>query len=328
MNDTSGNTVALTGETAAARRPCMKTDPCLAHRPACSPAPETPHASPKHHVAAMLCLAFALTLAACGNPRWVTITHQHWTAAMGGEYIGFNEGKIYQSYCYVLQEDVSKAKHSSSNRHNPDYTSKTFVITSNSEHYPGKSGDKFCVTRFRSTTFVQTKENEFIIQATASDSSEIDYAALERGILYDAAALGRLGNFKYGVFDSTEERKQEQESKITSSTSITTDSGTGVVTPLYNSTYGVRFGNASTTTSVNRTQGSITVTRKHSVRYYNSEPDTDGYFDAEIVLKSMGSDTPIITDRGISNAKFCYYGRKQCGYFDSDREDYTVFVYE
>ena len=126
------------------------------------------------------------------------------------------------------------------------------------------------------------------------------------------------------MFDNTEERKQETESEVTGSTSITTGSETGVVTPLYNSTYGVQFGNASTTTSVQRTPNSITVNRKHSVRYYESEPDTDGYFDIDVVMSSLHHDSHNLNviGGGILNTKSCWWGEQQCGLFDSDREDF------
>ena len=280
-----------------------------------------------------LCLALAIpfALAACGRSshHWVITPHQHWTATYDSNYLELTQGKIYHSECYVLLENVSKEKHSSRSKHNPDYPADTLVVTSKFEHYPGKSGDKICIVHPHITNYVQTKENEFIVQASLSDSSEdravsIDYAALETAILYDAAALGRFGNFKYGVFDNTEERKQEAESQVTGSTSRTTGSETGIVTPLYKSTYGVRFGNESTTTSVDRTPNSITVNRKHSVRYYNSEPDTDGYFNVDLILKSLDShsDTLQVIDSQVPNAKYCYPSKSNCGYFISSTKDF------
>ena len=214
-------------------------------------------------------------------------------------------GKLDYRDCFILKENVSKQKHSSRSKHNPDYTAGTFVVTSNSEHYPPKSGDKFCRSlRFPNSSYAQTKENEFILHVSMSDSSKyravsIDYAKLENQVLFDAAALGRYGNFKYGVFDNTEERTQEAESQVTGSTSRTTGSETGIVTPIYKSTYGVRFGNERTTTSVDRTPNSITVNRKHFVRFYNSEPDTDGYFNVDLILKTFKADRIAVLDSGI-----------------------------
>ena len=268
----------------------------------------------KPALALCLALAIPLVLAACGrsstSTHWVVIPHQHWTYSDAGEYLELGGGKLYHSHCVILKENVSKQKHSSRSKHNPDYTAQTFVVTSNSKHYPAKSGDKFCHVHDHITSYVQTKENEFIIQASMSDSSEyravsIDYAELEGQILLDAAALGKYGNFKYGVFDNTEERTQEEESQVTGSTSRTTGSETGIVTPIYKSTYGVRFGNESTTTSVDRTPNRIIVTRKHSVRYYNSEPNTDGYFNVDLVLESLGGENIKVITGEVPDSKGC-----------------------
>ena len=274
----------------------------------------------------VLVLAIPLALAACGGGSKVSkiIPHQHWTYTHDGDYIVAQDGTFGHVTCAFLEEEVSKEKHINSSKHNPNYKTMTAVITSRNKYYPGNPGDKFCLVHWTGgPSYIQTKENEFTLQATASDSSryraaQIDYVALERKILFTAAALGRWGNFKYGVFDNAEERKQEAEAQVTGSTSRTTGSETGVVTPLYKSTYGVRYGNESTTTSVDRTPNSITVTRKHSVRYYNSEPDTDGYFNVDLILKSLGAEKFKVVD-GIPDAKYCYLSNSECktSFFDS-----------
>lgn len=280
-------------------------------------------------IAAMLCLAFALTLAACGGSGLVRVTHdhQHWTFADVGTLIRLEGGNTYYDVCTVLQENVSKEKHSSRTEHDSDYTANTFVVTSKSTHYPAKSGDKFCYSIEKNVSFIQTKEHEAIIQAsTSSSDGEIDYGALEHNILVFTAALGKLGGFKYGVFDNTEERVQEKESEVTGSRSTTIGSETGAVTSIYNSTYGVQFGDAHTTTHVERTPGKVTVNRKHSVRYYKAEPDTDGYFDIGIVLKSLNHDLDVI-EHGVPNAKYCDVLRgPECDFFDSDRKDFSDLV--
>lgn len=185
----------------------------------------------KPALAVALCIAIPFALAACGGGGSKVakiIPHQHWTYTDGTPYIELKRGQIHDYYCLVLQENVSTEKHSSRSKHNPDYTADTFVVTSKSKHYPANPGDKLCyglVIEGRTPSFAQTKDNEFILQLTWSESdryggtAQINYTLLENLILQSAAVLGRYGNFKYGVFDNTEERTQEAESQVTGSTS-------------------------------------------------------------------------------------------------------------
>ena len=146
--------------------------------------------------------------------------------------------------------------------------------------------------------FVQTKENEFSIHARKSDKdevtlgkvishAEIDYGKVENFIMMVAAGLGEREGFKYGVFDNIEERERTIEGDVAGTTSRGNEVETGMVSQIYNTTFGSKFGDSQVTTTVQRTSGKIELQRKHSVRFYHEEPDTDEHFNVDLVLKSL-----------------------------------------
>ena len=246
-------------------------------------------------IAAMLCLAFALTLAACGGGG--ESQYQYWNATTKS-YYQVDGGKLYQHWCVTLEGEPVISAYSRTKMKQVDYWIK---VDEESRNF--KSGDTVCSTwedtPGYSASHIQTKENEFSIgYFRASEDligsygdvykrASIDTTEVDRDILSRAVVLGLNGGFKYGVFDNIEEHRRVDESRVTGSTSATNASEAGIVSSLYNTQYGVAFGDSATTTTLKSTGSRIEVQRKHTVRFYHDKPSTDAYFDLSLVAKSV-----------------------------------------
>ena len=250
-------------------------------------------------LAAMLCLAFALSLAACGGGGGGGgQLYQYWNAVKKS-YFQVARGTSFYHSCVTLEGEPVISAYDESKGEQSDYFER---VDEQSRNY--KTGDTVCGTwkdiPGPLVTHIQTKENEFTIHFFEDDEDMVSYdgtilrrahiddAFVDKSILGRTVILGLNAGVKYGVFDNIEEHRRVDESQVTGSTSATDTTEVGIVFPtLYRTQYGVAFGDSETTTTIKRTGKRIEVERQHSVRFYHDKPNTDAYFDLAITAKSM-----------------------------------------
>ena len=252
-------------------------------------------------LAAMLCLAFALTLAACGGgggSKPAEKLYEFWgyeSDTLNFHYDG-TAVTMYSCHTLVGEPIVATSQNRPSNGwwRKPDGA--RGLKANDKVCWSSSSGDD--LGKYGTVTAIQTKEDEIAIRASAYDRdgvtlgkitshAEIDYQSLERKILQTATVIGLGKGYEYAVFDSTEERHAIRDSEVAGTTSEITGSETGMITPIYNTTFGHVFGNTQTTTNVQQTGGSIRVSRNHTVKFYHDEPNTDKYINLNLVMNSL-----------------------------------------
>ena len=226
-----------------------------------------------------LALAFPLALAACGGGKSSTSEKREaWSYEPMDSILALEGGTGYLLDCGSLIEKRKKG----SPKKKTILIEKAFL-----PQIQPQSGMVFCSKYLRNIRYTQTKNDGYIVTISQrATSDDFNYSSLESELLAVVARIGTRDGFKYGVFDNIEERERASEGHITGSTSRSSGRGTGIETSLYNSVYSSHFGNANTTTTIERTSNKITVERKHIVRFYHSEPDTDKYFELNLILKS------------------------------------------
>lgn len=297
MNDTSGNTVALTGETAAARRPCMKADPVWRI--------DLPYPS-VINTWIILMVALVVMTGCSSGVKWVV--YGFTGELTDGVFYSASTNTGYVGKCGKLtSEPIDHPKnHNTPHIHvlvgmsqtYQDYNSTydCYFIYPDGGTGPNSSihyGAPSIQYRF---SYHQIKEDEFIIHATSTSvEGKKNDGAFESFILIVTTVIGDHQGFKYGIFDqvsTTTDRDQGE--------TVTTSRGTGTAgsygTGIAGATYGLYFGSDQRTTTTKMVGQTLTIERRHHVKFYKSKPDSSAYFDLAILKNSVarGSDYKLI----------------------------------
>ena len=133
-------------------------------------------------------------------------------------------------------------------------------------------------------SYHQIREDEFVIHATSSSNSgKKNEGEFERFILIVTAAIGDHEGFKYGIFDQVSTTVDRDPGET-----VTTSRGTGMA----GTAYGLYFGSDQSTTTTKMVDGTLTIERRHHVKFYRSKPVSDAYLDLALLMNSIvrGSD--------------------------------------
>ena len=236
-------------------------------------------------IAAMLCLAFALSLAACGGggkPAPVaTKEFWDWDRSSAISYYKPEGGSVQEYSCRTLIGEPGEY----------DKQARSIPVQKTEG---AKAGDILCYSLhysslYSKTMVLQTRESEFRVNHYVERSTDnpIHLGIVEKFILLVASVYGIAEGYKYGVFDNTEEHTTKQEDRVEGERTTVTGRESGMATSIYNSTYGVRFGDATSTTKVERKAGRVSLQRSHTIRYYKDKPNSDSWFDLYLTLKSV-----------------------------------------
>ena len=247
--------------------------------------------------------ALALVLAGCGGGSGIIKSKvERWNVSEAGNTVDFAQGVILR--CYTLVSPASPSKGDAVREALGQIRKLKY-----SKEDPPKAGDKDCDwwpkrvwdwTKYGGKYYYfrfehyQTRNDTFVIVTSASSYNSykgfnprpIDRADLDKFIMLVAATLGQAKGFKYGAFDNVVEHVERSPEETTTEASGRSQRA-GVRTNVGASTFGVSFGNSRNTTTTTTTSDEIDIQRKHVVRFYSTEPDLGGYFDLDLIKKSI-----------------------------------------